>query len=111
MFKKLSLILVCCVILLSACQNQMNPIPWDNISLELEEDPDLVGSYVIQRINKGQEWIETGEWTALDLSSKYVCFGYFDESSGWATFYARSDFHWVEKEQGGRLCLHLEKRQ
>jgi hypothetical protein len=99
---------------LAACHKEdADPVPYRNLSFILEQNPKYVGSYTIDRTNFGENWEETGEWTAIEatFSKMEVCFGYFDETEDYGVFTARSDYEWVEVPDGSRLCLRLQKRQ
>lgn len=98
-----------------ACQKkEIRNAPVNQLSFLLEDDPQLIGSYLIERENLGQKWIETGSWTPVEavIGREIVCFGYFT-SGGYGTFRARSDYHWIEIQYDSRntKCLELVKRK
>ncbi len=111
------IVLICLSILLSACSESVPPqhVPFELLDFVVEEDPDYIGSYLIQRYNftNGSRWEEWGEWTPVDsiFDAKVVCFGYFDRLDGFGTFRARSDYNWIEINYDGSYCLKLEKRK
>lgn len=104
---------ICLVLSASAEKIPPEHVPFDNLNFEIEQNPDYIGSYTIERYNAtngGSRWIEWGEWTPTDLSSRVVCFGYFDQIYGYGTFRARSDYNWIEVLDGDKYCLKLEKK-
>ena len=114
--KKILLIVCLAISLLSlsACAESDPPehVPFELLNFEVEQDPDYIWSYAIERYNftNGSRWIEWGEWIPIDLSSRVVCFGNFDQINGYGTFRARSDYNWIEIKSGDAYCLKLEKR-
>lgn len=104
------ILLVVLPALLASCSPRTpNPIPYDDLTFEVENNPSYIGSYIVERNNSGQSWYETGEWTPLQgvFQSRVVCFGYW---GGDGTFRSRSDYNWIEIEKDGRLCLELQKK-
>lgn len=118
MNKKSFLVILLAIVslLLSACgeSSPPNPIPFARLEFVVEENPDYIGSYSVKREDpiNGSTWVEWGEWTPIQalVGREIVCFGYFDEHDGYGTFRARSDYHWVEVEFDGRMCLELAKK-
>lgn len=110
--RKIFFALIIVVLFLTACGSDPAPIPWEQISFVVEENPDYVGSYSLTRSSAGQDWVEWGEWTSIEkvVSDTTVCFGYFGDQN-YATFRSRSDYEWVEVNKDGRLCLRLQKRK
>jgi len=115
--RKIIFVLVVVVVsqALVACDKQeVRSAPLNQLSFLIEENPDYIGSYSIERENVGQKWIETGEWTPIEalLGRQVVCFGYFS-NNGYGVFRARSDHHWIEVEYDSRSikCLELVKRK
>ncbi len=97
---------------LVACNTPPAPVPWDRLIFATEENPNYIGSYTIRRENLNSAWTEWGEWTSFEhlFDRGIVCFDYFNYQEGNGTFYARSDYQWVEREYQGDICLELKKK-
>ncbi len=112
--KKVVFLFIVLVLLLSACNSaEKYPVPYAQLSFELEPNPRYLGSYTMSRSNYHSTWSEWGEWKSsaeLFLSGSKVCFAYFyKEDHG--VFKARSDYEWVECQRGKETCLCLAKRK
>ena len=108
-FLVISVILV--GLILVGCSNkEPSPVPVSTLNFVLEENPDYIGSYSIQRKNLSSQWTEWGEWTPLEsvIGREIVCFGYY---GGSGTFRSRSDYEWIEIKYDKRMCLELKKRK
>ena len=112
MKKLLILVLVVLSALVGCDKKEVKNAPLEKLSFVVEEDPYYIGSYFITRVNLGEKWVETGEWTPLEslVGREIVCFGYF---GGSGTFRARSDHQWKQVEFDNRTvkCLELVKKK
>ena len=111
--KKFTIVLLFVLaIVLVGCSTPPAPVPWQRLSFKIEENPDYIGSYTIRRENLNSSWTEWGEWTPVEylFERGIVCFDYFNYQEGNGTFYARSDYQWVERKYQGDICIELKKK-
>lgn len=115
MFKKFLLLVIVLSATLVACSPvEEDPIPWDEIEILPETNPEYLGSYSFKRCfgfgyNKSC-YSEYGEWTSdlellLDPNRK-ICFGGFEGGR----ISAQPDYEWVETRREGRNCIRLQKK-
>jgi len=115
MFKKFLLLILVLSAVLTACSTvEEDSIPWDNLQVLPETNPEYLGSYHFERCfgfgsNRACR-SEFGEWSSdLELlidRNRKICFGGFEEGK----LYASPGYEWVPTRSAGRTCIQLQKK-